>query len=86
MASRNDLDESESQMIVRYIGGLKNWIQDKVPLHTIFDLANAIDMQHVSRPHEIVLKKVIKDVSLSFDLECYKKSCCHSLQISMMEV
>jgi len=42
--------------------------------------------QHVRRPPEVVLKEVIKDISLSFDSEYYKKSCCHPLGTSMIEV
>lgn len=44
LASRNDLMESEDQLIVRFVGGLKYSIQDKLPLHTIFDLVDAINM------------------------------------------
>jgi len=44
LSSRNDLEENEDQMITRYVGGLKYLIQDKMPLHTIFDLADAINM------------------------------------------
>lgn len=42
--SRNDLNESEDQLIARYVGELKQSVKEKIPLHTIFDLFDAIQM------------------------------------------
>lgn len=47
LASRNDLDESEDQMIAisMLCGGLKHSVHEKMPLHAIFYLADAIHME-----------------------------------------
>lgn len=44
LASRNDLEESEDKLIARFTRGLKYSIQDKILVHTIFDLADAINI------------------------------------------
>lgn len=42
--------------------------------------------QHTLRPPEIILKEVIKDISLSYRSEWYRKSCCQVLGISAMQL
>lgn len=42
LALCNDLTESEKQLIERYMGGLKLTIQEKIRIHTILSLFDAI--------------------------------------------
>lgn len=44
LASRNDLNEIEEQLIARYVGGLLFVIQQKIPLHTISTLDDVVNM------------------------------------------
>lgn len=53
--------ESEDQLIARYAGGLKHFIQDKLPLHKIFDLAdviNILEQLKMSSPNGIFFPQV----------------------------
>lgn len=45
LVARNDLNESEDQCVARYVGGLKVSIQEKIQLHMIFTLTDAINME-----------------------------------------
>ncbi|XP_035547276.1 uncharacterized protein LOC108991242 [Juglans regia] len=42
--SRNNLSETEGQQVARYIGGLRITIQDKVTLHTVWTLSEAVNL------------------------------------------
>ncbi|XP_020700689.2 uncharacterized protein LOC110112721 [Dendrobium catenatum] len=43
LSARNNLNESNNQLVARYIGGLKDSIQDKLELNTVWSLAQAIN-------------------------------------------
>lgn len=44
LVSKNDLNESNEQMIARYVGGLKFFIQEKILLHAILTLDDVVNM------------------------------------------
>ncbi|XP_040994264.1 uncharacterized protein LOC121240799 [Juglans microcarpa x Juglans regia] len=53
--SRNNLAETEGQQVARYIGGLRVAIQDKVTLHAVWTLSEAVNLamkieSQLSRP------------------------------------
>ena len=41
LSTRNNLDESETQQIARYINGLRLNIHDRVSLHRLFSIKDA---------------------------------------------
>ena len=44
LAKRNQLSESENQQAVRYLSGLKQTIRDKIRVHMVFNLQEAINL------------------------------------------
>ncbi|XP_028556143.1 uncharacterized protein LOC114581024 [Dendrobium catenatum] len=43
LSARNNLNESDNQLVARYIGGLKESIQDKLELNAVWSLSQAIN-------------------------------------------
>ncbi|PKU83878.1 RNA-directed DNA polymerase [Dendrobium catenatum] len=43
LSARNNLHESENQLVARYIGGLRDAIQDKLELNSIWSLSQAVN-------------------------------------------
>ncbi|KAI0514129.1 hypothetical protein KFK09_010163 [Dendrobium nobile] len=43
LSVRNNLNESENQLVARYVGGLKEAIQDKLELNTVWSLSQAVN-------------------------------------------
>ncbi|KAI0499806.1 hypothetical protein KFK09_018014 [Dendrobium nobile] len=43
LSARNDLNETSNQLVVRYIGGLKDSIQDKLELSSVWSLSEAVN-------------------------------------------
>lgn len=43
MSARNNLSESENQLVARYTGGLKEIIQDKLGLNSMWTLSQAVN-------------------------------------------
>ncbi|XP_020679468.2 uncharacterized protein LOC110097438 [Dendrobium catenatum] len=43
MSARNNLNESTNQLVARYVGGLKEAIQDKLELNTVWSLSQAVN-------------------------------------------
>ncbi|KAI0493184.1 hypothetical protein KFK09_027460 [Dendrobium nobile] len=43
LSARNNLNETANQIVARYIGGLKDAIQDKLELNTIWSLSQAVN-------------------------------------------
>ncbi|XP_028549168.1 uncharacterized protein LOC110102806 [Dendrobium catenatum] len=43
LSARNNLHESENQLVARYIGGLKDPIQDKLELNSVWSLSQAVN-------------------------------------------
>ncbi|XP_028552490.1 uncharacterized protein LOC114580129 [Dendrobium catenatum] len=43
MFARNNLNESENKLVARYIGGLRDSIQDKLELNTVWSLSQAVN-------------------------------------------
>ncbi|XP_020697731.1 uncharacterized protein LOC110110544 [Dendrobium catenatum] len=43
LSARNNLQESENQLVARYIGGLKDLIQDKLELNSVWTLSQAVN-------------------------------------------
>ncbi|KAI0530516.1 hypothetical protein KFK09_000060 [Dendrobium nobile] len=43
LSARNNLNESTNQLVARYIGGLREAIQDKLELNTIWSLSQAVN-------------------------------------------
>ena len=44
--ARNDLFETKSQQVARYIGGLKEHIQDEMAKTTIWSLSEAVNLAY----------------------------------------
>ncbi|PKU80123.1 hypothetical protein MA16_Dca024582 [Dendrobium catenatum] len=44
LTARNDLQESGTQLVARYIGGLKESIQDKLELNTVWTMPQAVNL------------------------------------------
>ncbi|KAI0495827.1 hypothetical protein KFK09_022130 [Dendrobium nobile] len=44
LSARNNLNESENQLVARYIGGLKENLQDKLELNSIWSLSQAVNL------------------------------------------
>lgn len=44
LSARNNLNETEQQLVARYIGGLKESLQDKVELNTVWSPSQAINL------------------------------------------
>lgn len=50
MGSRNDLGETEEQLIARFASGLKVGVQEKMQLHTVVNLCETINMaEHIEK-------------------------------------
>lgn len=50
LSSRNNLGETEDQLIARFASGLKTGVQEKMQLHTAVNLSETINMvEHVER-------------------------------------
>ncbi|PKU69720.1 RNA-directed DNA polymerase [Dendrobium catenatum] len=43
LSARNDLNENTNQIVARYIGGLKDVIQDKLELNSVWSLSQAVN-------------------------------------------
>ncbi|XP_028549525.1 uncharacterized protein LOC110110738 [Dendrobium catenatum] len=43
LSARNNLNESETQLVARYIGGLKEAIQDKLEMNSVWTLSQAVN-------------------------------------------
>ncbi|PKU71894.1 RNA-directed DNA polymerase [Dendrobium catenatum] len=43
LSARNNLQESENQLVARYVGGLKDPIQDKLELNSVWTLSQAVN-------------------------------------------
>ncbi|KAI0500296.1 hypothetical protein KFK09_018508 [Dendrobium nobile] len=43
LSARNNLNESDNQLVARYIGGLKDPIQDKLELNSVWTLSQAVN-------------------------------------------
>ncbi|KAI0529675.1 hypothetical protein KFK09_002229 [Dendrobium nobile] len=43
LSARNDLNETTNQLVARYIGGLKDNIQDKLELNSVWSLSQAVN-------------------------------------------
>ncbi|KAI0514154.1 hypothetical protein KFK09_010188 [Dendrobium nobile] len=43
LSARNDLNENTNQIVARYIGGLKDAIQDKLELNSVWSLSQAVN-------------------------------------------
>ncbi|XP_020702838.1 uncharacterized protein LOC110114328 [Dendrobium catenatum] len=43
LSARNDLNETTNQLVARYIGGLKDIIQDKLELNSVWSLSQAVN-------------------------------------------
>ncbi|XP_020692921.1 uncharacterized protein LOC110107104 [Dendrobium catenatum] len=43
LSARNNLTESETQLVARYIGGLKETIQDKLEMNSVWTLSQAVN-------------------------------------------
>ncbi|XP_020683016.1 uncharacterized protein LOC110100003 [Dendrobium catenatum] len=44
LSARNDLNESTNQLVARYIGGLKDSIQDQLELNSVWSLPQAVNL------------------------------------------
>ncbi|XP_028550608.1 uncharacterized protein LOC114579613, partial [Dendrobium catenatum] len=44
LSARNDLNESATQLVARYIGGLKDTIQDQLELNSVWSMPQAINL------------------------------------------
>ncbi|PKU86998.1 hypothetical protein MA16_Dca013945 [Dendrobium catenatum] len=43
LSARNNLNESDNQLVARYIGGLKEAIQDRLELNSVWSLSQAVN-------------------------------------------
>ncbi|XP_020682380.1 uncharacterized protein LOC110099531 [Dendrobium catenatum] len=43
LSARNNLNESENQLVARYVSGLKDFIQDKLELNSVWSLSQAVN-------------------------------------------
>uniref|UniRef100_A0A6N2MPZ8 Retrotransposon gag domain-containing protein n=1 Tax=Salix viminalis TaxID=40686 RepID=A0A6N2MPZ8_SALVM len=44
LSSRNNLSETDAQQVARFVGGLRLNVQDRVSMHTIYSLTEAINL------------------------------------------
>ncbi|XP_028550837.1 uncharacterized protein LOC110096704 [Dendrobium catenatum] len=69
LSARNNLNESETQLVARYIGGLKEAIQDKLEMNSVWTLSQAVnyalkaEIQLNRQPRGTTARKIITDSS-----------------------